>query len=92
MINRSRTLSVKNYAKESMMSQAGCHHAVYGYCYATSLGQIVERLADKPEKIRYFYNDLTYGKYVDFLERRYDSCDSLNIYAVHRRDYETKLS
>lgn len=86
MINRARTLSVKKQAQEHMMAFEGCKHAIYGVCYVTEQGQIIEELATSINDIKYFYTEDSFEIFVDSLERKYADCDALNIYAVHRDD------
>lgn len=86
MRNRVKTARIRMEAKESMYSKAGCKHAIYGLCYSTALGNIVEELADNVDEVRYFYDEKSFNICVDNIHLRYMDCENLNIYAVHRAE------
>ena len=46
MINRIKNKYLKDQTKSLMNSMKGCKHAIYGLCYYTPEGNIVEEIAD----------------------------------------------
>ena len=87
MINRLKTSRLRNETKEAMNSKEGCKHAIFGLCYVTQLGNVVEELADNLNEVKYFYDEESFIRCVDFLHLQYQTfgCTDLNIYAVHRQ-------
>ena len=86
MINRVKSARLRREAKEAMNSKTGCVHAIYGLCYSTELGNIVEELADDIDEVKYFYDDRSFNNCIDALHNRYMACGctGLSIYSVHR--------
>lgn len=88
MINRVKTMKMREEAKEALYSLDGCKHIIYGLCYATPQGNFVEQLADNSSEMRYFYEDASFNACIDAIYRRYkgNGCDHLNVYVVHRAE------
>ena len=84
MINNRQSIRVRKYAAREMIYN-NSQHAIYGVSYVNNHGNVVEELAETPNKIRYFYSDNSYVRCVNVINQHYDDA---NILAVHRRDYE----
>lgn len=88
MINRIKNKYLKDQTKSLMNSMKGCKHAIYGLCYYTPEGNIVEEIADNAQEARYFYDDQSFNQCIDIIHQRYDNCgcEYLNIYCVHKAE------
>lgn len=88
MINRVRNRKLKEIAKSTMNSLTGCTHVIYGLCYVTPGGNIVEEVADNSSEMNYFYDETSFHECIDAIHTKYEDygCKHLNIYAVHRNE------
>ena len=86
MLNRVKTARIKDIAKETIYSNSEYLHAIYGLCYLTEAGNIVEELADNKSEIRFYTSDNSFNESVDKIHHRYESigCEYINIYSVHK--------
>lgn len=88
MINRVKNRYLKAGTKSLLYSLRGCKHAIYGICYSTPKGHIVEELADNPHEAKFFYDEVSFNNCIDAIYTKYNSCGcyNLNIYCVHRAE------
>ena len=88
MINRIKNRQLREETKNLLYSLKDCKHAIYGLCYATPNGNIIEQLADCAQEARFFYDESSFNQCIDVIYSRYKGCgcNHLNIYCVHRAE------
>lgn len=84
MMNRLKSSMLRDKAKELIYSNDEIMHAIYGICYVTSGGNLVEQLADTEKEIRLFKSNDDFNDCVDKIHLAYSNCEYVNIYSVHR--------
>ena len=85
MITQPRLATVRKYAFRELHSQHNSYkHAIYGIWYLSKDGISVQHIAQTPENIIYFSDNISYYEYVDMLNQKYLDALALEIYTVHR--------
>lgn len=91
MINRPISHRARKYATREMLYNES-EHAVYGLSYIDNNGELVEKIAETPDQIKYFKSDNLYNEYVSKLTKKYYGVKDFHIYALHRVDFLAPLA